>query len=97
MWIVMTSSKKMPSRCWGRYANVAIVQLNQEYAAKDLKPSMISERAKGVLRMIHLGHHNVGSTKRCAFQVALAEAEKRAAELNSMPMIADYASWGGSA
>ncbi len=74
MWIVMTSSAKMPSSCWGRYTNVALVQLNQEYTALNKRPKMISEHARGVLRIRHLGHHAEGKTERCGAARALARA-----------------------
>ena len=82
-WIVMTSQAKMPGSCWGKYRNVALVQLNQEYTAKQLKPKYISTRARGVLRVVHLGHHFDGETDRCAFARALAAAKQRAYDLNN--------------
>lgn len=81
MYIVMTSSAKMPSSCKGTYANVAVVQITPEFAAESKRPSMISERARGVVRVIHLGHHNVGKTPRCAYQ--RAQAQKMVAEFNA--------------
>jgi predicted carbohydrate-binding protein with CBM5 and CBM33 domain len=101
MWIVMTSSAKMPSSCWGRYLNVALVQLNQHYAAHGLIPAMISENARGVLRIRHLGHHNSGSTDRCAAARVIARAEQMAQDLNNAPTVeagdSILMSWGGSA
>jgi len=84
MHIVMTSSAKMPASCKGRYGNVAVVQLTQEYTAKNARPVMISDRAKGVLRVVwRSGPRNVGLTERCGFQRALAEAERYAEMLNN--------------
>ena len=100
MWIVMTSAACMPQSCKGRYRNVALVQLNQHYTAHDLCPAMISERARGVLRVIRMGHHSVGKTVRCAYARALVEAERRAAELNNAaPTEVDALlfTWGESA
>jgi hypothetical protein len=106
MWIVMTSAAHMPQSCSGVYRNVALVQLNQRYTARGLKPKMISERAKGVLRVRHLGHHNVGKTSRCAYQRALKRAHEMALEWNSGPTVVPelivtkesvYETWGGSA
>jgi len=101
MWIVMVSSAHMPNSCWGRYGNVALVQLNQEYTARGLWPKMISSRARGVLRVIHMGKHHVGSTERCAFNRIVLRAEKRADELNNTPTVEAgdtlLMSWGGSA
>jgi hypothetical protein len=87
MWIVMTSSAQMPSKCWGQYRRVALVQLTQEYTAKDWRPKMLSVRARGVVRLIDYGHHNVGLTERCAYRRTLKEAEARAKELNTVPEI----------
>jgi hypothetical protein len=87
MWVVMTSSAQMPSKCWGQYRRVALVQLTQEYTAKDWRPKMISDRARGVVRLIDYGHHNVGMTERCAYRRTLAQAEARARELNTVPEI----------
>ena len=82
MWIVMSSCAAMPSSCHGKYRNVAIVKLTPEYAEKNKLPLMISERARGVEKIIHLGHHNVGKTERGAFQRAVAAAKKMAEEYN---------------
>src|SRR4249920_3537810 len=99
MWIVMTSCAAMPSSCKGTYRRVAIVQLTQKYTARNLRPKMISARARGVVRLMDLGHHNVGKTPRAAYQRTLAEAEKRAYQLNNTaPADAgELMSWGGSA
>jgi hypothetical protein len=78
-WIVMTSSAHMPNSCWGRYRNVALVLLRDG----GLPPKIITDRAKGVAKLIHLGHHHVGKTSRCAYARALTEAETRAAALNA--------------
>ena len=89
MWIVMTSSAKMPANCWGIYRRVALVKLSQEYTARDFEPAMISARARGVLRVIDLGNHFVGKTERCAYERALALADARAVELNNTAPIAE--------
>ena len=87
MWVVMTSSANMPSSCWGQYRRVALVQLTQEYTAKNWRPAMISTRARGVVRLIDYGHQNVGKTERCAYRRALKAAEARAKELNNLPEV----------
>ena len=100
MWIVMTACAAMPQSCKGRYRRVVLVQLNQHFAAHGLRPAMISERARGVLRIVDMGKHNVGVTDRCAYARRLAEAERRAYELNNLPT-SDASelltTWGGSA
>jgi hypothetical protein len=101
MWIVMTSSAHMPNSCRGRYRNVALVKLNQHYTAHGIRPAMISGRARGVLQISDMGHHSVGKTERCGYNRALAEANRRAFELNNTPTVeagdALLMSWGGSA
>lgn len=107
MWIVMTSAAKMPQSCRGVYRNVALVHLNQEYTARGLRPAMISERARGIVRLspmrtaiVHLGHHSVGSSTRCAYELALVDAQSRADRLNNLAPTAqagEIMTWGGSA
>lgn len=98
--IVMTSSAHMPSSCKGRYRNVAIVQLTQEYTAKGLIPKMISEHARGVLRVVRCTKHSVGKTEKCSYQRALKQAETDAQRMNDAGSAAELSSlWtmGGSA
>jgi len=83
MWIVMTSAARMPRSCRGSYRNVALVKITPQYAAEGRRPKIISKRARGVETVEHLGHHNVGKTERCAYCVALAEAQERADRLNA--------------
>lgn len=82
-FIVMTSSAHVSgkARQFGRYANVAVVQLEEDFSGV---PTMISERAKGVLRVVrHWGACRVGKTDRCEFAVAKRDAEAMAAKLNN--------------
>lgn len=100
MWTVMTSAARMPNNCWGKYRNVALVQLNQHYTANGYTPRMISTRARGVLRVEEMGHFHVGTTDRCAYERALQEALRRAEELNTAAPLAQeelLMTWGGSA
>ncbi len=79
--IVLSSSARMPSSCWGSYARVAVVE-----AEVGAEPKMISERARGVVRIIETWERlHIGKTKRCAHQRALAEAHALADELNARP------------
>ncbi len=90
MHVVMTSSARMPQRCKAPYVNVAVVQLNQEYTANNWRPKMISERARGVLRIIHLGYYSAkGKTMKSGYQQALKRAETLALELNSVGDVAE--------
>jgi len=83
-FIVMTSSAKMPMSCKGRYGNVAVVELTEEYAAANKVPLLISERARGVARIVwHSGPCNIGSTDRCAFARAMIDAKHDAEKLNA--------------
>jgi len=100
MWIAMSSSAKMPNSCRGTYRRVAVVQLSSWYTAHGLRPAMISERAKGVLRVLDLGKHSVGLTDRCAFARTMKQAEEIAHIRNNVPCDADIdllTAWGGSA
>ncbi len=77
--IVMTASAHMPSSCKGTYRRVAVV----EVADPANPPKMISERAKGVVKIVRIWERlNVGKTTKCAYAVAFAEANALAAELN---------------
>lgn len=72
-YIVMSSWAKMPTSCWGRYRRVALLEVEEGY---DLV-SMISERAKGVVRIIKTWercHYGRGKSGRCAYSRAWHEA-----------------------
>ena len=79
-FIVQTSSAKMPSSCWGTYRRVAVLKVNDGVT----KASMISERSRDVLEVIWVADRlYVGTTERCAYQIALAEAEEMATRYNA--------------
>ena len=78
--IVMTAAAKMPRNCWGTYRRVAVVRLEPDFKGI---PAMISERAKGVAEVVASWERlNVGTTERCAYEVALTEAYAMAEALN---------------
>jgi hypothetical protein len=80
-YIVMTSSAKMPSSCWGRYQNVAIVEVE----AGTKCPAMISERARGVVRIVHhYGPQFHGKSQNCNYYRTLLAATAEAARLNGL-------------
>lgn len=80
MYIVMTRSTKMPSKVKARYRKVAVVELMPGF---ENEPAMISERARGVKRIVKLwDHQNVGKNIRSAYAKAVAEAKAMAAQLN---------------
>lgn len=79
-YIVLTAAAKMPSSCWGRYRRVAVVELD----GTGVKPAMISERAKGVRRIVKTWERlHVGKTDRSAYIGAFMEATAKAAALNA--------------
>jgi hypothetical protein len=79
MYIVKTAAAKMPSSCKGRYRRVAVMEV-----ADGTEPAMISERAKGVIRIVETWERlNEGRTDKCAYRRALAEANAMAERLNA--------------
>jgi hypothetical protein len=90
MHIVMTSRRSMPSSVQSPYINVAVVQLTQHYTAHGLRPKMISHRARGVLRVIPIGHAPAnGKTNKSGRVQLLAQAEALALQLNSARSVAE--------
>jgi hypothetical protein len=83
-YIVKTASCTPSVKCWGRYARVAVLEV--EDGISDVK--MISNRAKGVVKIVYLWENCfVGSTERCAYRVALAEAKEIAKKLNNKELV----------
>jgi hypothetical protein len=83
-FVVQIASANMPNGCWGAHARVAVLEIEPGTRA-DFKPTMISERARGVARVVETWERlNVGKTERCAFRRALAAAERLAADLNKV-------------
>jgi len=81
-YIVMDRAAKMPGNCWGQYRRVAVVEVEA-----GVKPKMISERARGVVRVVQTWEkQHVGTTERCAFRRALIEARELAAELRALKL-----------
>lgn len=78
-FVVMSSCEQMPSSCWGEYRHIAVVQLtSHEHEA----PAMISYRPKSVKAIPATWRKlSVGTTDRCAFQVALNAAKSTATRL----------------
>jgi len=69
-YLVMTSSAGAP-KGWGRYKRVALVEV-----LPGAVPRMISERATGVVKIVRTWERlNVGTSGKCAFSRAKAEAE----------------------
>ena len=78
-FIVMTAAAKVSGAAKrGTYKRIAVVE-----AEGDTIPAMISERAKGLVRIVQTWERlSVGKTDRCAYAVALVEAGELAALLN---------------
>lgn len=87
-YIVMEASAKVPSGWKWRggprgYRKIALVEVE-----KGVIPKMISERAKGVIRIVHVWDRlHEGATEKSAYHRCLAEARERAAELNNSPRV----------
>lgn len=85
-YVIRASSAKMPSSCWGTYRHVAVMEVE-----KGTFPTMISERARGVVRIIEEWRGlNVGPIAqrgdtggKCAYSVALRSARALIKQLES--------------
>ncbi len=84
--IVMEASSTPSANCWGRYKRVAVVIIDTDELCangRDL-PSSISKRSIGVVRIVQTWENcNVGTSERCAYRRALAEAEELAKMVNA--------------
>ncbi len=79
-FIIQTASAQMPNSCWGTYKRVAVL----EVASNVQRASMISRRARDVVRVIDTWEKlNVGTTERCAYARALADAEALKSKLEA--------------
>lgn len=83
-FIVMVASAKMPAKCWGRYVRVAVVETD----GSGTYPKMISERARGVRRIVATWERcNVGTTEACASEMAQSAAHELARKLNEVAWV----------
>jgi len=88
-YIVQTAAAPMPNSCWGVYRRVAVLEVEPgvDHVA------MISDRARGVRRVVRTWEaRNVGTTPRCAYERALAEAESLAEHLTARSIRAHHVS-----
>lgn len=78
-FIVMTAAAHMPATARGRYGKVAVCEVE-----KGVRPKMISERAKGMVRIVSLQDklHAGDGGARTAFGKAKADADRLARGLN---------------
>jgi len=78
-YIIKSVSACMPASCWGRYGKIAVLEV--EAGLTDV--SMCSERATGVVRVVEIWDRlSMGKTDRCAYAVAMAEAQSLCDQLN---------------
>jgi len=90
MHIVMDACAPSRGKWQHPRRKVAVVQLTQEYTAKNWRPKMISDRARGVLRIIATWNNlYVGKTDKCEYAVRLKAAEELAARLNAAGDVAE--------
>ena len=81
-FIVQTASAKMPMSCRGKYGKVAVIETDGKTS-----PAMISNRAKGVVRIIHVDDQcHMGSTIKSSFGQAVKYAVELSDFLNSLPV-----------
>ena len=78
-FIVMTAAAQMPATCRGRYGKVAVCEV-----IKGIRPKMISERAKGMVRIVSLADklHAGQGGPRTAYAIAKVDAERLCRGLN---------------
>ena len=78
-FIVQSAAANMPASCWGRYDHHAVLEVDAglEHVA------MISEHARGCHEVVYdSGPCFSGITEKCASDIALAECQEMAQELN---------------
>ncbi len=77
-FIVMDSSAKMPSSCWGRYRRVALVEV-----IKGQRPARLGSSNKSIVKIHELWDKlHEGKTEACAYNKALREAREMCAAEN---------------
>lgn len=79
-YIVQSARAKMPSRTWGEYRRVAVLEVAPEYANG---VAMISTHARGVVRIVKTWERLHAGGKNTAFARAKAEALTLATALNA--------------
>jgi len=77
MYQIKVSAARMPNSCWGKYKHVAVME-----TVDDTPPTMISERAKGVIRIVACWYRCHVGGDRSAFASAMREAGLLCAKLN---------------
>lgn len=73
--VIKSSAAKMPNSCWGTYRRIGLLRL-EPGLPEDFVPTMISNRSRGVVEVVETWEClNVGTTERCAYAVAMMQAE----------------------
>jgi hypothetical protein len=79
--MILTATTSMPLNCWGRYRRLAVVEVEAGFSGV---PSMISPRARGVVRVVKTWEKlHYGRTDRDAFSRARRDAEALIATLTA--------------
>jgi hypothetical protein len=78
-FIVQTATAKMPSRCKGQYRRVAVIEVKPGIT----EVAMISNHARGVVRVVETWERLHAQGVRTAYAKALVEAATMAALLNA--------------
>lgn len=85
-YMIVVKAAHMPSSCWGRYVRVGVVELEPGFEGY---PKMLSERAKGVKRVIQTWEKcHSGTSNRDAHSRAIREAEELIEHLQSNSTLA---------
>ena len=79
-YIVQAAGARMPSSCRGQYRRVAVLEVPEDVD----QVSAIDERRRDVIHIVRTWEKcHVGTTARCAYQIALRKARALADELNA--------------
>jgi hypothetical protein len=77
-YVVLSSSAHMPTKCWGRYRRVGVLEVERGY-----RPRQISEHPRKVVRIVRTWEKRFdGKTFRCAAERAYDAALDLATRLD---------------
>jgi hypothetical protein len=78
-FIIIDSSAKMPSTCWGRYRRIGVLEIEA-----GARVSRIDARPRKVRRIVEIYDRlRYGATERSAYRIALAKAKALVSELEA--------------
>ena|SRR5215469_6081740 len=93
MWVVLTPRKKMPSSVCSSYRRVLLAKVcYYDYNRLVREPwwqQTLPCNSRAVSRYIDMGYYHEGQTMRSKFQQVMAEAQRRADELNNSTPLAE--------